>query len=150
MVSLMEAPMQEAGMAPDPGRCVIVVDSNLPAGKAANAAAVIALTLGKRHPYLAGEDLVDASGCAHPGLIPIGIAVLGVPGERLPELRARALDRGVDVVDFPSQGQDTNDYQEYGSRVSKVPTEDLAYVGVGVFGTRKAVSKVIGHVPLLK
>ena len=29
----------------------------------------IALTLGKRHPQLAGSDLVDASGHAHPGLL---------------------------------------------------------------------------------
>jgi Protein of unknown function (DUF2000) len=40
-------------------RCVVVVDESLPPGRAANAAAVIALTLGKRHPHLAGPDLID-------------------------------------------------------------------------------------------
>lgn len=134
----------------DPGRCAIIVNADLPVGRAANAAAVIALTLGKRHPYLAGTDLVDASGCAHPGLIPIGIAVLAAPGGQLPGIRTRALERGIDVVDFPSQGQETNDYGEYGARVSEVATEDLTYVGVGVFGPRKAVGKVVGQFPLLK
>src|SRR5258708_38931869 len=46
-------------------RCVIGVDEAVPIGRAANAAAVIALTLGKRHPHLAGPDLVDGSGHAH-------------------------------------------------------------------------------------
>src|SRR5918992_2780684 len=40
-------------------RCVIVVDEDLPAGLAANAAAVLALTLGAREPELVGADFVD-------------------------------------------------------------------------------------------
>ena len=59
-----------------PDRCAIVLDRDLPIGQAANAAAVIAVTIGQRHPVLVGEQLVDASGFTHPGLIPIGIAVL--------------------------------------------------------------------------
>ncbi len=93
----------------EPMRCVIVVDQGLPAGRAANAAAVIALTLGKRHPYLAGADLVDATGHAHPGLIPIGIAVLAGATAELTASRDRALKAGIDVVDFPVQGQETTD-----------------------------------------
>ena len=61
--------------APKSTRCAIVVDASLPAGRAANAAAVIALTPGKRHPHLAGPDLVDASGrgvhCEHDRMIEV-------------------------------------------------------------------------------
>lgn len=131
-------------------RCAIVVDIALPSGRAANAAAVIALTLGQRHPELAGADLVDGSGYAHPGLIPIGIAVLATSAVDLNELRAKALKNGVDVVDFPSQGQQTNDYGEFGARVRDAPTEELSYVGVGVCGSRKAVGKIVGKFSLLK
>ncbi|HTJ98435.1 MAG TPA: DUF2000 family protein, partial [Bordetella sp.] len=56
---------------PIPERCVVVVDKQLPAGRAANAAAVLALTIGQRYPALVGQPLVDASGVEHPGLIPI-------------------------------------------------------------------------------
>jgi len=133
----------------EPKRCVIVVDASLPAGRAANAAAVIALTLGKRHPYLAGPDLVDRSGFAHPGLIPIGIAVLGAPASELGAIREKALARGVDVIGFPAQGQETTDYAAFGAAVAEVGTEALAYVGVGVFGPRKAVGKVVGKYALL-
>ena len=47
-------------------RCVIVVDESLPAGLAANAAAVLALTLGAREPDLVGADFVDADAQPHP------------------------------------------------------------------------------------
>ena len=136
--------------APQPTRCAIVVDASLPAGRAANAAAVIALTLGKRHPHLAGPDLVDASGRAHPGLIPIGIAVLAASAAEVNALRAKALKNGIDVVDFPSQGQQTTDYARFGSLVREVPTESLTYVGVGLYGARKAVGRIVGRFSLLK
>ena len=142
--------MEDDAAPNDPGRCVIVVDEALPVGRAANAAAVIALTLGKRHPALAGADLVDKSGMAHPGLIPIGIAVLAAPTDELSALRAKALARGVDVVDFPVQGQETTDYVAFGRAVGEVETDALRYVGVGVFGPRKAIGKVVGKYGLLK
>jgi len=136
--------------APKPTRCAIVVDASLPAGRAANAAAVIALTLGKRHPHLAGPDLVDGSGRAHPGLIPIGIAVLAAPAEELNDLRAKALKNGIDVVDFPTQGQQTTDYAKFGALVREVPTEALTYVGVGFYGARKSVGRIVGRFSLLR
>jgi hypothetical protein len=134
----------------EPSRCVIIVDEALPVGRAANAAAVIALTLGKRHPYLAGADLLDRSGFAHPGLIPIGIAVLAAPGPQLAEVRAKALACNIDVVAFPRQGQETNDYNAFGASVAEVTTEALRYVGLGVFGPRKTIGKIVGRYSLLK
>jgi len=113
----MEADEQKS----EPMRCVIVVDEALAAGRAANVAAVIALTFGKQHPELVGADLVDGSGLVHPGLIPIGIAVLAASASDLAGLRAKAIRSMVDVVDFPSEGQQTNDYVEFGARVRTVP-----------------------------
>jgi hypothetical protein len=131
-------------------RCVILVDKELPAGRAANAAAVIALTLGKRHPQLAGPDLVDRSGHVHPGLIPIGIAVLAASAADLGKVRDKALKDGVDVVDFPCQGQQTTDYVEFGARVRELSTDDIQYAGVGLYGPRKAVGRIVGRFSLLK
>jgi hypothetical protein len=132
------------------GRCVIIVDAALPAGRAANAAAVIALTLGKLRPDLAGADLIDASGVAHPGLIPIGIAVLGAPGPDLGTIRAKALARALLLVDFPTEGQQTTDYAAFGTAVAAIPTDELTYVGIGLYGPRKAVGKIVGKYTLLK
>jgi hypothetical protein len=51
--------MENEDSKPEPMRCAIVVDVNLPPGRAANAAAVIALTIGQRHPNLVGAALLN-------------------------------------------------------------------------------------------
>lgn len=133
-----------------PERCVIVVDDQLPAGRAANAAAVIALTIGQRHPALVGPPLVDASGVAHPGLIPIGIAVLAASRATLAAIRAKGAAAGCDVVDFPAQGQQTTDYSAFRDAVAQVATDDLEYVGVALIGARKPIGKLVANLGLLK
>lgn len=134
----------------EPMRCVAVIDHTLPIGNAANAAAVLALTMGKRQPHLAGDPLVDASGDAHPGLIPIGIPVLGAPADDLPAIRGKAVAAGLDVVDFPVQGQQTNDYAEFRRRVSETNPDALRYLGIMIYGAKKKVSRVVGRYSLLR
>ncbi|GGC89132.1 DUF2000 domain-containing protein [Undibacterium terreum] len=132
-----------------PSRCVIVLDKDLPVGKLANAAAVIALTIGQRHPALVGAPLVDASGFAHPGLIPIGVAMLAASGVELQKLRADALAAGCDVVDFPVQGQMTKNYEEFQSAVVQIPVESLQYLGVALIGQKKSIARIVGKLELL-
>lgn len=141
--------MDDTDLPPEPMRCAIVIDRTLPPGRAANAAAVIALTMGMRHPNLPGPDLVDADGRSHPGLIPIGIAVLGAEPDALPALRDKAAVAGLAVVDFPVQGQETTDYALFRARVAETPAAALRYLGVGLYGPRKAIGKLVGKLPLL-
>lgn len=131
-------------------RCVAVIDLGLPAGKAANAAAVMALTMGARHPHLVGEALTDSLGNAHPGLIPIGIPVLGAPAQDLPSIRGKAIQAGIEVVDFPVHGQQTNDYGEFRRMMSATAPNDVQYLGVMLFGTRKTVGRIVGKYALLR
>jgi 3-hydroxyisobutyrate dehydrogenase len=131
-------------------RCVAVVDDGLPIGKAANAAAVMALTMGARQSHLVGEPLVDSAGNHHPGLIPIGISVLGAPATDLASLRDRARQAGLEVVDFPAQGQQTNDYVEFRKMVGETAPEQVRYLGVMIYGERKKVSRIVGKYGLLR
>ncbi len=131
-------------------RCVIVVDAGLAPGLAANAAAVLAVTLGATVDGLAGPDLVDADGGVHPGLFEKGLPVLGAAREALPELRARALAAGVGVIDIPAVGQQTNDYDEVRAHVALTATADLEYLGVALHGPRRAVGRVSGNLRLLR
>lgn len=132
-----------------PTRCVIVVDRDLPGGRLANAVAVIALTVGQRHPVLVGEPLIDAAGFAHPGLIPIGVTMLAANQEQLAEIRRRGLEAGCDVVDFPVEGQQTKDYQTFRAAVAGLTPTALRYTGVALVGQKKAVSKIVGKLALL-
>ncbi|NMB89041.1 MAG: DUF2000 domain-containing protein [Chloroflexi bacterium] len=131
-------------------RCVIIVDQGLPVGRCANAAAVIALTIGQRHPYLVGEPLQDASGFDHPGLIPIGITILAAPQAELTAIRQKGFEAGCDVIDFPVEGQETTDYQAFRSAVAVIEPAQQRYSGVALVGAKKSVRKIVGHLPLLK
>ena len=129
-------------------RTVVVIDRTLPKGLAANAAAVLALTLGVHRPDLIGPAYEDASGSAHLGLIPTGLPVLGADAAELPALRDAARERGLLVVDFPSPGQRTTDYDEFRSAVAAA--DDLAYLAVLVSGRPKDVRAVTGQLGLLR
>ena len=133
-----------------PERCVLVLDEALPPGLAANAAAVLAVSVGARFPQLPGRDLVDADGSAHSGLIPMGLPVLSAPAERLTTLRAAALDRGLEVVDFPASGQQTTDYDAFAAAVAASPTAALRLLGVALCGPSKPVRKLTSGFPLLR
>ncbi|RDV00854.1 DUF2000 domain-containing protein [Trinickia dinghuensis] len=124
-------------------RCVIVIDEALPPGKASNAAAVVAFTMGQRHSRLVGAPLLESDGTIHPGLIPIGITVLKATSDQLTELRQKSLPH-CDVVDFPVQGQTTTDYAAFLDAVSTQAGESLRYVAVGLLGPRNRVGKLVG------
>jgi hypothetical protein len=130
-----------------PERCVIVVDEALSAGKASNAAAVVAFTLGQRHSHLVGAPLRERDGAVHPGLIPIGIPVLKATAQQLSELRQKSLAH-CDVVDFPVQGQATTDYDAFLDAVQTLPGDSLQYLAVGLVGPRNRIGKLVGGFPL--
>ena len=139
-----------ADLQPQTVRCVIVVDEALPAGLAANAAAMVALTLGATVDGLPGADLVDADGHVHPGLIPAGIPILAASAAQLSDLHARAARQGVGVVDFPAYGQQTTDYDAVIARVRETPAADLAYRAIALHGPSRAVRRLTGNLRLLR
>jgi Protein of unknown function (DUF2000) len=132
-------------------RFVVVVDESLPPGRAANATGMLALTLGATVAGLPGAALVDADGDAHPGLMPQGLLVLRAPAHRLSELRAQAAaSEEVGVIDFPTDCQQTTDYDEVRRRVAGIPTADLRYLAILLYGPRRAVNRLTGNLALLR
>jgi hypothetical protein len=133
-----------------PARCVIVLDEALPPGLAANAAAVLAVSLGARSPDLLGRDIDDADGARHLGLIDRGLPILKAPAAGLAALRARAVDAGLEVIGFPRFGQATTDYEAFRERVAHTATADLDYLGLLLSGPKRTVDKLTGSLPLLR
>ena len=142
--------IQRAELDPASARCVIVLDDALPPGLAANAAAVLAVTLGARAPGVLGPDIDDADGGRHPGLIDRGLPILKAPGPELNGLRARALAVDVLVVGFLRFGQATTDYEAYREQVGQTPAGELDYLGLLLSGPQKTVNKLTGSLPLLR
>lgn len=129
-------------------RCVVVVDEALAPGLAANAAAVMALTLGTKVPDMVGEDFTDGAGERHPGLITTGLPVLRAPAAQLRELRAKALAAEVGVVGFPAHGQTTTDYEAFRELVAG--TGELDYLGLAFYGPGKVLRRLTGSLGLLR
>ena len=131
-------------------RTVIVIDRDLPKGLAANAAAVLAHGFGARVPGLVGADFADAAGAVHAGLIPTGVPVLGAPGPDLPALRATAVELGLVVVDLPTAGQQTTDYETFRAAVAGVDPDEIGYLAVLVSGPPRIVRRLTGSLGLLR
>jgi uracil phosphoribosyltransferase len=129
-------------------RCVVVVDEALAPGLAANAAAVMALTLGTKVPAMVGEEFVDGAGERHPGLITTGLPVLRAAAAALPELRARALQAEVGVIGFPRSGQTTTDYEHFRAMVAEAQAPD--YLGLAFYGDGKTLRRLTGSLGLLR
>lgn len=132
------------------GKCAVVVSDELPVGLRANAASVLTMTLGHQVPGLLGPDVKDQSGIVHPGIVLIPVPVLTASPDRIREIWDQA-GRSDEIVrvGFTSLAQSCRTYDEYIERMSLTATEDLTFVGVGVFGRKKPVNAIVGSLPLM-
>ena len=127
---------------------MVVVDEALAPGLAANAAAVMAMTLGTKVPAMVGDAFVDGAGEEHPGLITTGLPVLRAKAEELPALRARAVAAEIGVVGFPRSGQTTTDFEHFRAMVAETPALD--YLGLAFYGDGKTLRRITGSLGLLR
>ena len=132
-------------------KCVMVIDENLPLGFAANTAAIMGITLGRRLPEVVGEDVRDRLGREHLGIIAFPVPVLKASPERLQALREelyRPEFQSLTVVDFSDLAQSCKTYGEF---VGKMETEDrFRYLGLTICGEKKKVNRLTGNMPLLR
>ncbi|HEX6355685.1 DUF2000 domain-containing protein [Actinophytocola sp.] len=139
-------------MTPQPEfKCAIVVSDELPTGLAVNAASVLSLTMGHRVEGLVGVDVKDADGVIHPGVIHTPLPILTAPREQVGTIvQTSAAQDEMFFVSFSSLAQGCKTYEEYIDRMAATSTADLASVGVGLYGPRKQVNKLVGSLPLLR
>lgn len=131
-------------------KCIIVVQETLPLGLIANTAAVVALTLGGRLDLL-GPDLKDGSGEVHAGLTTIPVPILKASAETIASIRQRA--SAIDdlfVVDVTDAAQTTTNYADYEEKLGSRSSEELMYLGIGLYGDRRAINRLTGNLALLR
>ncbi|MBU2662939.1 DUF2000 domain-containing protein [Actinoplanes bogorensis] len=129
---------------------VVVVDADLPAGRAANATICVAAATARTVGGLLGDDAVDADGHTHPGLPWAGCTVLAADTETLRTIRAKASARpDFFVADMPAAAQHTRVYSEYLASVAETGADKIEYYAVSVVGPRNPVDKLVGKLPLL-
>lgn len=131
-------------------KCVMIIREDLPKGLAANTAALLGITLGKRFPEMVGEDLPDAAGHTHLGISRLPVPILRGGEEALREIWEK-LElpefSQVTAVDFSSLAQGCRDYDEYREKLAAA--NDPGYTGIAIFGPRKSINYLSGNLRLL-
>ena len=134
-------------------KCVMVIDANLPLGVIANTSAILGVSIGKQAPQAVGQDVLDASGKTHPGIITVPITVLKGDEALLKNLRAKLYEpeyAEMQVVDFSNVAQSCNVYEEYVASAAETPEQAHTYYGVAIYGDKKKVNRLTGYLPLLR
>jgi hypothetical protein len=129
---------------------VVVVNADLPAGRAVNAAICAAAATAHAVTGILGEAAVDADGQVHPGLPWAGCSVLVADAATLQTIRARASSApDCFVADMPAAAQHTRVYADYLGIVQQTAANDLEYYTVSVVGPRNRVDKIVGKLALM-
>jgi hypothetical protein len=53
------------------------------------------------------------------------------------------------VVDFSHVAQQARTYQSYTQQIAELPAEELDYLGIALYGDKKAINRLTGTLPLL-
>lgn len=130
-------------------KCVLVIDKALPQGLIANTAAVLTLSLGKLHPELIGADNINNDGEVHTGITSIPIPILASSSESIKAIRGSLKDEAT-LVDFSNVAQSTKNYQDYSEKLAATKAEDIEYLGIAVYGTKKIINKYTGNLGLIR
>ncbi|WP_435104549.1 DUF2000 domain-containing protein [Arhodomonas sp. AD133] len=133
-------------------KCVFVLDGDQAPGILANAAAILAMSMGRLHPELIGEDLRDGSGQLHGGITTVALPVLKSNGAGLRALRRRAgtHEPALSVVDVTTATRHTGSYQDYAATLKATDAAEIDYAGIALHGERRLVTGLTGSLPLLR
>ncbi len=124
-------------------KCVIILAEGLPPGFAANASAVLAITIGMKNPEIVAEDLQDGSGIFHAGLVNIPVPLLQASPTDLKNLRDLAGEnKEVLVIDFSEPARKARTFEAYRELLALTSNEDLSYVGIALLGPKKLISSM--------
>ena len=131
----------------------MIINQNLPAGVAANTAAIMGISLGKQKPQIVGPDVEDKNGRYRPGIIEFPVPILKGSSENMQEIYRKLLlpeFSSLTAIDFTDLAQGCKTYEEFIEKMSKSPVDSLQYLGLTLCGPKKKVNKLTGNLPLLR
>ncbi len=131
-------------------KTAFVMASDLPVGLAINTGALLGATLGNKLPYLIAESLPDGSGVLHPGLSWLPMPILQADRPTIKAIADDARSAGLLVVDVSEPAQTARTFGEYRQLLAAVSGADLTYAGIGVYGDKKTVNKLVGKLTLYR
>lgn len=132
-------------------KIVIVIDSSLGIGLAANRAAVLATGLAAHVPSMIGTNLKTNDGKELLGFTQIPIPILASkPDTSFITLAQKSEELGCHIIVFLRRAQGMRSYEEYKESVGQSKYSELDIDGLAIWGEAKLVTKVTGNLPALR
>ena len=135
-------------------KITMVVSRDLPLGLVANTTAVLGISLSKIYQQdIVGGDVLDADGNVHIGITAQTIPVLTGSREQIKNIRDTLFDSAysdITAIDFSEVAQKCLDYDNYIKMMSCLPSSDIYYLGLCLYGPKKKVNKLTGNLGLLR
>ena len=128
---------------PFASKAVVVVRDDLVSWQRLNVTAFLVSGLTAAHPELVGAPYEDADGTRYLRLLGVPVVVLEASGETLRTARGRAVGRQLPVAVYTRDMFATGHDADNRAAVRAVPADALDLVGLGLFGPRNAVDKVV-------
>ena len=100
---------------------------------------------------IVGEDLNSTDNINYPGVIYVPLPILKSPEQYIKEIEVAALKvNEIYVIPFSLLAQSCRTYDEYQQKLSEQQYKDIQLAGIGLVGNKKAVTQLIGHLPLFR
>lgn len=135
-------------------KVAMVINKDIPLGLVANTAAVLGISLSNLFQQdIVGCDVQDASGHSHIGITAQTIPILSSTREQIKEIRDTTYDSiysDLTVIDFSEAAQKCLEYDDYIKTLSYLPSSELYYLGICLYGPKKKVNKLTGSLGLLR
>ncbi len=135
-------------------KIAMVISKDIPLGLVANTAAILGISLSKIFQQdIVGGDIRDADGNVHIGITAQTIPVLAGSREQIKNIRDTLFDNAysdITAIDFSEVAQKCLDYDNYDKMMSCLPSSDIYYLGICLYGPKKKVNKLTGNLGLLR
>ncbi|MGI5162026.1 DUF2000 family protein [Microbispora sp. CA-102843] len=121
----------------------IVVREDLAVWQKLNVTAFLASAVAGGVPEAIGERYEDGSGTSYLPMFRQPVLVYAADPAGLARVRARAVERGLDVAVYIEEMFKTGNDVDNRAAVRAVTAEEMPLVGLAVYGPRNAVDKVV-------
>lgn len=134
-------------------KCVMIVDGSLPRGFIANTTAALGISLASIEDGLVGKKVKDKSGRLHEGVTNIPIPILTLDNVKMKELYNRLQEHGdedIRMIGFNNIAQRFLHYDDYEMKLLSTTKDDIEYLGLCLYGSKKKINKITGNLKMLR